>query len=458
MPIAPNLSSRLQFPPGKRDGGLLLAISGGLDSMALLHLCVSCREELGLADLQVGHVHHGVRGADADADAELVRLECARRGLPFHLLYIDPRSLQGAGGFEKRAREARYAALQGLRSRLGLEWLATAHHQDDQAETVCLRLLRGTTLWGLQGILAARADGVVRPLLGWSRAELRQYALDNGVPWREDQSNADTDYARNRVRHRLLPTLERECPHASAQLARQATACQRLWPRLAAELETNFGTCRVVEPAWMAWPGLRPQGACLGLDWEKLRPLLDHWELFRLWLGLQGFSWQTSGEELHLRSALASGTFARMRLGKLGVEKSDGTLWWYDQRSWSVAVDNMYLFTMLRRDPGGPCARSPVAFCATLDATPLSFPEGLEVRYRKEGDRFSPPGLRSKRRKLKQWLQEFGIPAFVRDRLLVVACGGDVVWIPGFGVSGLYKASLLSTNTLELRLEWKKSP
>jgi len=426
--------------------------------MCLLHRCVQCRGALGLRDLQVAHVHHGMRGADADADAQLVQDTCERLGIRFHLLRLDPLALQGPGGFECRARDARYTVLQQLRERLGLQWLATAHHRDDQAETVCLRLLRGTTLWGLQGVLAQRADGVVRPLLQASRQELLEFAARNGVSWREDRSNESDDYARNRVRHHLLPALERSSPGAGAQLARLAQKAQQIWPGLARRLDDYFGPCRGTRPAWMDLPWLAPQGPCLGLRAESLRALVGDGSLLRLWLWSQGLSWKASAEEGRCWEALENGRLGRMRLGSVLVEMTDGTLWWTDQRSWSLPADKMYLFTMLRLGSDGPSDLPSAAYSAQLDADQIPADGCLELRTRRDGDRFSPPLLRSRRRKLKQWLQESGVPSFVRDRLWVVAYGSEVVWIPGFGVSGNYRRELHSTNVLELRLEWKKNP
>lgn len=425
--------------------------------MVLLHVAHHWRSADASLRFVVVHVHHGVRGADADADAELVVKTCAQLEFPFRLLKIDPAQWCGPGGFESRARTARYTLLQQVRAEFSLPWIFTAHHRDDQAETVCLRLMRGTTLLGLRGVRKQREDGVLRPLLPWGRIDLCAYAETHSISWREDRSNQDTRFTRNLVRHGVLPALRKEWAGSDEALARLATSTEELWPKLVGRLENIFGSCRSKAPIWMSYAGLERAPVVLWLDWNTLQPLLCHWELFRLWMAEQGITWENDSEANRLRLSMQSGMFTRMTLGSWRVERADGLLAWVDGRNWFPGPDNMYLFHVVRRDPGGSCSMPPVAFSAAVDASQV--PEGipLVLRGRRDGDLYSPPGLRSKRRKLKQWLQESGIHPCFRDKLLLVACGNEVVWIPGAGVSGLYRTDTGSTHVLELGLEWTKN-
>src|SRR5215213_3871958 len=198
-------------PPGAH---LLAAVSGGADSVVLLHLL---RFELGAA-VTAAHFDHTMRPGSA-ADAAWVKGLCAAWGVPLVGVRAErpPRS-------EAEAREARYAFLEEARERAGAEWIATAHHADDQAETVLFRVLRGTGVAGLAGIAPVdAARRLVRPLLSFRRAELRRYARRHRLRWREDPSNASADPARNRIRLELLPRIERTlAPGAAAALARLA--------------------------------------------------------------------------------------------------------------------------------------------------------------------------------------------------------------------------------------------
>ena len=195
---------------------VLVAVSGGLDSTVLAHALATAPRRLGI-EVALGHVHHGLRGAEADADAEAVAALGAKLGVPVQVRRVDPRARRTGGSSRARptlqeaARELRYAALREMARDLGASRIATAHHADDQAETVLLRLLRGTGPDGLAGIPERSADGVVvRPLLRIPRESLRRYAEAHGLAWREDSSNASPRYARNRLRARWIPGLAAE--------------------------------------------------------------------------------------------------------------------------------------------------------------------------------------------------------------------------------------------------------
>ncbi len=213
---------------------ILVAVSGGLDSTALLHLLHRQARRQRLV-LSVGHVNHGLRGEASDADEAGVRALAESLALPVRSARADPRPRRSGGPSRSRptlqeaAREARYEALRALAADLGAECIATAHTADDQAETVLLRLLRGSGPDGLAGIPERSPDGViVRPLLQVSRSELTAYAAAQGLVWREDASNLASDYARNRLRLQWLPGLAREFnPQLLRALAGLAEAQRR---------------------------------------------------------------------------------------------------------------------------------------------------------------------------------------------------------------------------------------
>ena len=185
--------------------------------------------------LAVGHVEHGLRGADSLADAAFVEAQARARGCAFGLERVDVRGARSGGPSRTRptlqeaARALRYDALRRIAARLGAARVATAHTLDDQAETLLLRLLRGCAPDALGGIPERSPDGaVVRPLLGATREAVRGYACARGLAWREDASNASPVYARNRVRHELLPRLAAEFnPRLLRALANLAEASCR---------------------------------------------------------------------------------------------------------------------------------------------------------------------------------------------------------------------------------------
>ncbi|HWE05840.1 MAG TPA: tRNA lysidine(34) synthetase TilS, partial [Rhizomicrobium sp.] len=210
-----------------------VAVSGGADSVALLLALVEAnraKEPLGVV-LSAVHVHHGLRGADADADEAFVRDLCEQLGAPLIVERVDVAGRQAAEreGLEEAARELRYQAFRKLIKSGKADLVATAHTRDDQAETVVMKLLRGAWTEGIAGIApVVESDGdatrgrIVRPLLNTRRAEVEAYLHQRGQTWREDATNRDVSLTRNRVRHELMPMLRQFNPAIDLALARLA--------------------------------------------------------------------------------------------------------------------------------------------------------------------------------------------------------------------------------------------
>jgi tRNA(Ile)-lysidine synthase len=199
---------------------IVVGLSGGPDSVALLDSLVQLSEPHGFR-VAAAHLDHGLREG-SDRDVAFCQELCRRLGVPLHTgkAEVRARALRERGGVEQAARRARYQFLRGIRQELGARAIAVAHTRDDQAETVLLRLLRGSGRTGLSGMRLRTAD-VVRPLLGVSRAEVVAHLAARGLAWLEDPSNADPRHTRNRVRHELLPYLEtRFNPRVREVLAR----------------------------------------------------------------------------------------------------------------------------------------------------------------------------------------------------------------------------------------------
>ena len=203
------------------EGTVLCAVSGGRDSMARLHLLSAMAEEGGF-QVAAAHFNHQLRPA-ADRDEAFVRDWCREREIPFTCGRGDVRELAREKGasIEDAARTLRYAFLEEAAGNLGAARIATAHHREDNAETVLLHLLHGTGLQGLGGIPPVRGK-IVRPLLETSRADIDAYVAENAVPYVEDESNSDTAYTRNRLRLEALPLLEEIAPGCGARIAAAA--------------------------------------------------------------------------------------------------------------------------------------------------------------------------------------------------------------------------------------------
>jgi tRNA(Ile)-lysidine synthase len=222
MPLLPRIADfanrHAVFAPGGRIG---IAVSGGADSVFLLHALHELAPRWNL-HLSVVHIEHGIRGDASLADAEFVRNLAASFGLAFHLheanVTADPDNL------EQAARRARTEFYRSLINAGTVDRIATGHTRSDQAETVLYRILRGSGLAGLAGILPVTDDGQIRPLLELTRAEIEAWLRERGIAWREDETNQDRAYARNRLRHEILPNLtENFNPRLDDALANLAT-------------------------------------------------------------------------------------------------------------------------------------------------------------------------------------------------------------------------------------------
>lgn len=313
---------------------LLLAVSGGVDSICLAHYFISNKDALGIEWLGIAHIHHGLREGTADRDAKFVEEFANQYKIPFFLKRLNGEALKEAeGSLEENARDARYKALVDValealrgdrvhgsyRSHSSLQddalhtpyikaaegcdpiphtsiAIVTAHHAGDQAETMYMRLHRGTTLEGLRGIQVKRALKdtppvfIYRPFLNITREELLGYAREKGLDWCEDESNVDVMFARNKIRHELLPSLENSCTGAAAQLCRVASLADNAY-RKVMEVNEHVFTGALSEET----PTIPDATKTFALDKKKLREILtahadtDLSEMFRLWLSAKGF-------------------------------------------------------------------------------------------------------------------------------------------------------------------------
>ena len=219
------------LPPQQEHAHLLLALSGGIDSTVLLHL-LRFRYPPNIR-ISAAHFDHRMRG-DSGRDAAWVRGLCVAWGIPLRIGVAETPIHS-----ENDARERRYAFLRTARREVDADWILTAHHADDQAETVLFRVLRGSGLAGLRGI-PEKSDSLLRPLLPFWREELRTYAVGCGLEWREDSTNAGDGAARNRLRNHIIPQLEREVAPGARQslvrLAELARESEAAWDRRVAEV------------------------------------------------------------------------------------------------------------------------------------------------------------------------------------------------------------------------------
>lgn len=392
-----------ELPPLKKTARVWLAYSGGLDSTVLLHRLHAA----GVKNLRALHVHHGLQVA-ADAWARQCRAQCRALGVPFALLRvrINPHDPSGP---EAAARIARYEALRA-RLRAG-DLLVTAHHRDDQAETVLLRLLRGA---GVDGLAAMRpltpfARGQLwRPLLAQPRSVLRAYAGRAGLQWIEDPHNHEPRYARSFLRQEVMPRLQAHWPQAQASLARAAEHCAQ-----AVELIDDLAALDLATLS---------RGETLSVDGLLQLSPARRGNALRHWIAARG------------HEAPSAAALLRLQREVLGAREDAQPLLHVGAYEFRRYRDDLYLMPPLPPAPRGIELRwdgrgrldLPPGCGALTSNARKAVPIELMVRFARGGETLKPEGA-ARTRSLRNLFQEAGVPQWQRLRTPLLYCEGRLV-------------------------------
>jgi tRNA(Ile)-lysidine synthetase-like protein len=428
---------RAPLSPGE---GVVVAFSGGPDSTALLWGMSRLAGSLGIR-LAAAHLDHAMDAGSAERAAGAARL-AAELGAPLiaERIPVLPRSESP----EAAARRERYAFLERVRRETGSRWIATAHHLDDQAETVLLRLLFGSGVEGLAGVRPLHG-AVARPLLGTPRSALLAAVAAAGLAPVEDPTNRDTAVPRNRVRHRLLPYLKEEDPELPARLARMAERARgaargierALGERLAVipveggialERSALAGLPGGLQPfafAWLHRQAGAPYPAGEAARRELLRQLADprHGERAACDCG-GGWRWEAAGELLILRRPAESRERVPDFTYTLGIPGE-------------LEIPEIAVRVRVSRRAVEPWMFQGSPHRAAL-ALPLAEGDHVTIRNRRPGDRIHPLGAGGSRR-LKEVLIDRRVPRHVRERLPLLCVGERIAWAPGVTIDQSFR-------------------
>ncbi len=451
----------------RRGDTLLLAVSGGADSVCLLHAMCELAPHMGVT-LAVAHLNHRIRGAAADEDAAFVADTARRLGLPCRTgrSNVPRKARRESVSLEMAARDARYRFFARTARQCGAAAVATAHTRDDQAETVLLKLARGAGPGGLSGVLpntVLHGLRVLRPMLSIGRGEVLRYLRDRGIVWREDESNRDTGFLRNRVRHDILPVMAQALnPGVKDALARTGDILRAEDDWLNALAADILARCRL--------PGGDETPA---LDIVRLaaHPLAARRRVLRLWLRAAGlpegeadFGAVGRLEELCSRPAgtrevpLGSDRLARREYGALRLVSKPGVVPAF-RAALDVPGETLLLQPGLRvvveRAIGvvKPRGTRPGDLPARASLGPAAVGrKRLYIRSRRPGDRIKPFGMKGSR-KLQDVFVDAKVPLVMRQSVPVVECGGEIVWVPGYRVARGWEVSHPDRPALQIAVE-----
>jgi len=428
---------------------LLLAVSGGVDSMVMLSLFSELADSWHLA-LAVGHVNHGLRGAESDGDERFVREQSQSLRIPFHSTRVETerfardekRSLQDA------ARALRYEYLETVRRRTGADVIATAHQANDNAETILFHALRGAGVRGLSGIALIRRDiPAIRPLLFASRGEIERFARERKVGFRLDSSNLSTAYTRNFLRQTVIPALEREF---DPDVVRSLNRVGRIMSGYAAELETRArqkmtslirnerGRTVVDLSGLQSEPGHLQEEIILELFRTRgVEPNAGKVRAFKRLFG------QATGRSIRLSKDLTALRDRDRIILAPAVEPAAGS---HILRPGESYRGEEFSISVSSRQPAGTMKNvGPKTLCVDAD----SVGGMLTVRHWRAGDWFVPLGL-GKRKKLSDFFVDRKVSRDAKPRIPILDSERGIVWVCGMRPDERFKVRPETQSVLQL--------
>ncbi|HRH02804.1 MAG TPA: tRNA lysidine(34) synthetase TilS [Bacteroidia bacterium] len=424
------------FEPGDK---ILLAVSGGLDSMVMLYLFIACK-----ATIAVAHCNFKLRGKESNEDERFVKLICEKNAIPFYSTRFDTKKFahENQVSIQMAARNLRYEWFEKLRKKINANYISTAHHKTDVAETMLINLLRGTGISGLHGIYPKK-NKLIRPLLFSTRSELEKFAIANKINFREDKSNASTEYVRNQIRHWVLPQLAKINPefeeqfYASAQNIYQS---ELLYRQLVQEKQNSLQqlTHSDTRLSIVKLKKLNPLPTYL---YEFLKSYNFNstvcTEISEALNGKSGKIFSSSSHRLLVdREELV---ISKIELTKTGdsflINKNDTAIDHPIQLKFKTFQNNAAY--QLKRNKS----------IAQIDLQKIEFP--LVLRKWKEGDKFYPLGMKGSK-KLSDFFIDTKLSIFEKEKIWLLCSGDKIVWIVNHRLDNRFKINSTTQKIIEV--------
>jgi len=440
---------------------VIVGVSAGVDSMVLLHLLNAFRQEFDLF-LIVAHIHHGLRPVESEREAELVQKESVRLGLPFEYGQFNVKEFQESEGFslQDAARRIRFQFFHDLLKKYGGGKIALGHNADDQVETVLLRLLRGSGLKGLKGMLPIREKRVIRPLLEVRREEIEGFARENSISYLTDSSNLKGDYLRNRLRLKLIPLIEQDYQPGFRQTIIKTSALLREENDfIEKEAAEAYQKIAYEEEGQITFKFSAYQSLHKALQWRVIQKVLERVEDgLKIdegeWLDVNLIYRRLQQPPASLLLELSHGLCLEKRYDRvLLMRERPRTIPPFEMelhtpgRTYIREIEREVVVEEREWDRSKPIDEfRNVAF---LDYERLDLP--LKMRNFRPGDRFQPLGTKGTQ-KLKSFFIDHKIPKFERPSIPLLISGEMIAWIVGYRIDERVKITGKTQKVLKVEV------
>ena len=422
---------------------VILALSGGIDSMVLADLLLKTK-----VDFVAAHCNFHLRGDESDGDDWFVRKFAEKRGIQCFVKHFETERYAAKHGLsiEMAARDLRYGWFEQLRQQLGYDKIAVAHHADDQAETFFINLLRGAGLRGLKG-MQPQNSVIIRPLLWASREQIRQYAVENHIVWREDHTNAETVYLRNKIRNQLLPVFDELHPEARRGLYKSLEHLssenelyrELLKEKLSQIVKQEDGVQKFEVPE----PVEEPTSFQLLFEWLRQYNFNTdqcHFIFEAMETGIGNKYYSPTHQLVIGRNELQLSEIKSVKDEEIRIEAGQEEL-----------TSPIHLcFSQFEKTGDFVIDKSPNV--ALLDANKIQFP--LTLRHWRHGDRFHPLGMKGSKLLSDFFVDQKFTEAQKANVFLLVSDDDEVLWVVGHRIDDRYKVT--SEKKSILRCEMKR--
>jgi tRNA(Ile)-lysidine synthase len=423
-----------------RDEKILVAVSGGVDSVVLLDLLCEMEIECGVA-----HCNFHLRDDESDGDFEFVKNLANAKGLAFYSKDFDTKkyATENKISIEMAARDLRYSWFKEIREAFDYKYIAIGHHADDVAETVLINLARGTGIHGLSGI-KSKLGNIVRPLLPFPRKQLLGYAKEKSIEFREDSTNAETDFVRNKIRHHIMPVLEEINPSIRTTMTENVQRfreVEQIYNRVIQENRLHLVFTRENQ-LLISIPKLRELLAPVSHLFELLSPYgFHHRDVRKIAESIHGISGKLFYSATHqlLRD--------REYLILTEISENDTKEYLISEEDRILEIPLEMKISKLDRTPGFKFPTNPEIAC--FDSNLLKFP--LSLRKWKEGDSFRPIGMKGKK-KISDFFIDQKFSLQQKENTWLLLSGSKIVWVVGHRMDDRFKITAATTKIFRLEL------